>query len=86
MAVKKNPVNDERVEIYIPRGAANDDPNLFVSVNAVNYLLPRGKTSMVPRHIADEVKRALAAQEAQDRRVVQMLAESARAARAGTEI
>ena len=86
MAVKKNPVNDERVEIYIPRGAANDDPNLFVSVNAVNYLLPRGKTSMVPRHIADEVKRALAAQEAQDRRVEQMLAESARAARAGTEI
>lgn len=66
---KKPDPNEERVEIHIPRGAANDDPNLFVSVNGVNYLLPRGKTSLVPKHIADEVKRAWAAQEAQDARM-----------------
>ena len=32
----------ERVEVYIPRGADREDPNFFVAVNGVNYLLPRG--------------------------------------------
>ena len=46
---------EERVEVFIPRGSANDDPNLFVSVNGVNYLLPRGKKSLVPPHITEEI-------------------------------
>ena len=44
---KTNPeteeVKDDRVEVFIPKGQANEDPNLFVSVNGKNYLLPRGK-------------------------------------------
>lgn len=75
MAARKTPMNEERVEIFIPRGSANDDPNYFVSVNAVNYLLPRGKSSMVPRAVADEIKRSMAAQAAQDDRIARMLAE-----------
>ncbi len=63
---------EERVEIYIPKGAANEDPNLFVSVNGVNYLLPKGKTSNVPKHIADEIKRSMRAQEIMDEHVDQM--------------
>ena len=35
-------VAEDRVEIFVPKGYANDDPNLFISVNGVNYLLPRG--------------------------------------------
>lgn len=57
---------EEREDIFIPKGYANDDPNLFVSVNGKNYLLPKGKTSNVPVHVAQEIKRSLKAQEIQD--------------------
>ena len=67
---------DERVEIYVPRGYANDEPNVVIGVNGVNYVLPRGKTSMVPKFIADEFKRSQKAQEALDNRVDEMLAAS----------
>ena len=72
---KKQPVNEssEKVEVFIPRGAANDDPNYFVSVNGVNYLLPRGKKSLVPKAIADEINRSFAAQEALDKRMEEMI-------------
>jgi|GEM_PF-1237531 len=73
MAVKKNTADTERVEIMVPRGAANDDPNLFISVNGKNYLLPRGKRSMVPREVADEYNRSVAAQEALDARMQAMI-------------
>lgn len=67
MAEKKAIVpEDEREEIMIPRGIANDDPNLFVSVNGVNYLLPRGKRSNVPKFVADEIRRSWKAAEKQD--------------------
>ncbi len=48
----------KRVEIAIPRGADREDPNLFVAVNGVNYLLPRGKKSMVPVEVAREIRRS----------------------------
>ena len=48
----------ERVEVYIPRGADREDPNFFVAVNGVNYLLPRGKKSMVPAFVAEEIARS----------------------------
>ena len=57
---------EERVEIFIERGAANDDPNFFVSVNGYNCLLPRGKTSMVPKSVYDEIMRARRAQQRLD--------------------
>lgn len=63
------PAKDNRVEVYIPKGAANDDPNLFVGVNGVNYILPRGKKSMVPPHIKAEIDRSIAAQDTLDERV-----------------
>ena len=46
---------DDRVEVNIPRGGDREDPNLFVAVNGVNYLLPRGKKSRVPKAVADEI-------------------------------
>ncbi len=60
------------VEIHIPRGQANDEPNLLVSVNGKNFLLPRGKTSTVPAYIADEIKRSWRAQEKRDERAEAM--------------
>lgn len=55
-----------RVELSIPRGSERGDPNLFVAVNGVNYLLPRGKKSAVPPEVAAEIARAEAAQQALD--------------------
>ena len=67
------PAKVKRVKITVPRGYANDEPNLLIAVNGVNYLLPRGKTSEVPNFIADEFYRSQRAQEALDKRVDEML-------------
>ena len=64
---------DNRVEVFIEKGYANDDPNLFVSVNGVNYLLPRGKKSTVPDFVAEEFYRSQKAQERLDQNIEQML-------------
>ena len=67
---------EERVEIFIPRGADREDPNLFVGINGVNYLLPRGKKSKVPVEVAEEINRSLEAQAILDQHVDEMLAAS----------
>ena len=64
---------ENRVEIFVPKGYANDDPNLFISVNGVNYLLPRGKKSTVPDFVAEEFYRSQKAQERLDQNIEQML-------------
>ena len=66
-------VKDDRVEVFVPRGYANDDPNMFISINGVNYLLPRGKKSMVPAHVVEEFYRSQRAQERLDQNMEQML-------------
>lgn len=71
MAEKK--IEDERVEVFVPKGQANDDPNLFVSVNGVNYLLPKGKKSKVPTYVRDEIERSIKAQERMDENIDKML-------------
>ena len=63
----------DRVELYIPRGAASDEPNFFISVNGVGYLLPKGKTSMVPPYVKAEYDRSVRAQEKMDERVDALL-------------
>lgn len=67
------PKKDDRVELYIPKGAANDDPNMLIGVNGVNYVLPRGKKSMVPPFIKAEYDRSVAAQNTMDERVDELL-------------
>ena len=51
-------MDDKRIEVFIPRGGDRADPNFFVGINGVNYLLPRGKKSMVPAAVAAEIERA----------------------------
>ena len=68
--------NEDRVDLFVPKGYANDEPNMMISVNGVNYLLPRGKTSKVPKHIAEEFYRAQKAQEDMDKHVDKMLGAS----------
>ena len=66
MAENNKVKTEEKVEIFIPRANANEDPNFFISVNGVNYLLPKGKKSVVPPAVAKEYNRAVKAQEASD--------------------
>ena len=74
MATNENKApKDNRVELFIPKGYANDDPNFFISVNGVNYLLPRGKTSLVPDFVKAEYDRSVKAIEKQDEKMEQML-------------
>ena len=63
----------EKVEVFVPKGYVNEEPNLFVSVGGVNYLLPRGRTSLVPHAVAYELERSRKAQEALDRKIGQLL-------------
>ena len=65
--------DEEKVDIFIERAVGNDDPNLFVSVNGVNYLLPKGKTSNVPRVVAEEIRRSQRAAEKQDKNIDALL-------------
>ena len=72
MATKANTAGD-RVEKFIPKGAANDDPNMFIGVNGCNFVLPRGKKSEVPACVAKEYERSLRAQEKMDENIDRML-------------
>ena len=54
----------EYVDLFVPRGQMNDDPNEFISINGRNFLLPKGQISKVPAYVKDEYdrsQRALAA-------------------------
>lgn len=60
---------EEREEIYIERAEGKDDPNYFVSVNGYNCILPKGKTSLVPKSVAEEIRRARRAQQRLDEKM-----------------
>lgn len=68
MATEKTASKEERVDVFIPKGLANDDPNLYVSVNGENFLLPKGQVSKVPPYIKDAIDRSYGAQEYQEAR------------------
>ena len=59
---------EAREEIFIPRALDGEERSLFVSVNGINYLLPKGKTSKVPACVAEEIRRSWKAQNAWDDR------------------
>lgn len=50
------------VDVFVPKGYANEEPNVFVSVKGKNWVLPRGKTSNVPNCVRHEYERSLRAQ------------------------
>ena len=64
------------VEVFIPKGAPNDEPNLLVGVNGVMYNLPKGKKTKVPPEVKAEIDRSLRAQEKLDETIDRLLEES----------
>lgn len=59
---------DERVDVFVPKGLANDDPNLYVSINDMEFLLPRGQVSRVPAYVKAAIERSYGAQAIQESR------------------
>ena len=68
MPAKKSEKN-ERIELFIPKGNSNDEPNHLISVNGKNYNLPKGKTSKVPLEVYAEYERSVRAQQKYDETV-----------------
>ncbi len=62
MAEKKtNSAEKDMVTIRIDRVPGDGDPNVVVGLNGKNYVIPKGKSVEVPRAVAEEYRRALAA-------------------------
>lgn len=64
MATKTNATEaaPQRVKVTIPRARKGEDPNFFVGINGVNYIMPKGQTVEVPPEVAYEIERAAAAE------------------------
>lgn len=77
MAETRKSTGKQRMEeIFVPKGRKDEEQNLFISINGVNYLIPRGKKSTVPHFVAEEYRRSLEAQEALDAYIDQKLSEA----------
>jgi hypothetical protein len=68
MANEKTSIKEERVDVFVPKGLANDDPNLYVSINGETFLLPRGQISKVPSYVKEAIERSNRAQVFQEER------------------
>lgn len=64
---------DDRVEIFVPRESGNTDPNLVIVINGKNYVLPKGKKSLVPKFVAAEYERSKRAQYKVDNAIFEMV-------------
>lgn len=75
MATNETKTNkvDDRVEIFIPRISGNTDPNEIIVLNGKNYILPRGKKSLVPKAVAAEWERSKNAQHKLDNAIFDMV-------------
>lgn len=67
----------KKVDLFIPRGSSVDEPNMIISVNGKNYVLPKGKTSKVPAFVKYEYERSIRAREAMDVRAAEMAEQAA---------
>ena len=62
-----------KVKITLPKARGNEPKELFVGINGVNYLVPKGKQIEVPDFVAEEIRRAQAADDFQDEEKEQRL-------------
>lgn len=62
-----------KVKITLPKARGSEPRELLVGINGVNYLIPKGKQVEVPDYVAEEVKRAQAAEDFMDEQKDEML-------------
>lgn len=66
----------EKVEVFIDRPAANEDPNYYVGHNGNTYILPMGQTSKVPPEIKKEIDRSRKAADRLDKAINKLLSQA----------
>lgn len=76
--VKEEVKKPEKVQIFVDKGYVGDEPNHFIGINGVNYILPKGKYSMVPPHVAAEYVRSRKAETQRDENIEERLKEASK--------
>ena len=76
MAKKIENKEANRVKIKLPRAKGSEPKELYVAVNGVNYLVPKGKEVEVPEFVAEEIRRSEAAAMFMDEEKDRLLAEA----------
>lgn len=66
----------KKVKIRLDRARGSEPKELYVAVNGVNYLVPKGKEVEVPEFVAEEIKRSEAAALFMDEEKERLLAEA----------
>lgn len=62
----------DMVELFIDRDPSDENPDIIIGINGKNWVMPRGETSVVPRYVADEYRRSVAAQYKADKTAKEM--------------
>ena len=65
--------NEERVEVFVPKTYASDDPNEYLCINGKEFLLPRGEYSTVPLYVKKALDRKNRAMSIQDKRSAKLV-------------
>ena len=65
-----------KVKIRLDRARGSEPKELYVGVNGVNYLVPKGKEVEVPEFVAEEIKRSEAAALFMDEEKERLLADA----------
>lgn len=73
----------KKVKITLPKARGTEPKELFVGVNGVNYLIPKGKPVEVPDYVAAEIARAQAAEDFEDDEKMRMADEAKKPAQLG---
>ncbi len=63
----------KRVKVTLPRAKGSESKELYVAINGVEYLIPKGKPVEVPDFVNYEIQRAEAAAAYQDEEKDRML-------------
>ncbi len=72
-----------KVKITLPKARGNEPKELFVGINGVSYLIPKGKPVEVPDFVAEEIRRAQAAEDFEDDEKMRMADEAKKPVKAG---
>lgn len=63
MAEKQKPVDDGKVEVFVPRSGTGTEEQLLIGINGVMTIIPKGQRVRVSPAVAEEVERSIAAEE-----------------------
>lgn len=68
-------VDDGKVELYIERSGPRTEQQVMIGVNGVNFIIPKGKRVRVPKYVADEYHRSVAARDVMYERKEELIQE-----------